>query len=90
MASEHNSRDQVTILIDTEEKKSPNPTTGSDLYELGKVPADYELLREVPGPGDDEEIPNDSTLIELKDGEHFYTSKRKLNPGAHGDSRSRS
>jgi hypothetical protein len=72
---------EVTIIIDKEHKRSPNPTTGKALYVLGNVPSDYELLQEVRSAGDDQVIPNDDTVIELKDGDIFYTSKRKLNPG---------
>lgn len=76
----HESKD-VTIIIDKKEKKSPNPTTGAALYGLGEVRQGYELLREVHGGGDDEVIPDNATPIDLKNGEMFYSSKRKLNPG---------
>jgi hypothetical protein len=73
----------VEILIDKKKYDSPNPTTGSALYLLGSVdPKTYDLYREIPGKGDDELIPNDHTVITLKDGEHFFTVQKKLNPGS--------
>jgi hypothetical protein len=71
----------VTIHIDKKTLTSPNPTTGAALYTLGTVPVGYDLFEEVPGPGDDILISNDSTSIELKNGSHFYTAKQSLNPG---------
>ena len=78
MPHEHNT---VNITVDTQHLVSPNPTTGHALYELGKVPAGYDLYREVHGKGDDELIPNSNAPIELKNGEHFFTTKQSLNPG---------
>jgi hypothetical protein len=72
---------EVTIIIDKKEKKSPNPTTGAALYQLGEVAAGYDLWKEVPGKGDDELIPNDGTPEMLKNGDHFYTAQSSLNPG---------
>ena len=73
--------EEVTIIIDKKELKSPNPTTGAALYKLGNVAAGYDLWKEVPGKGDDELIPNNETPIPLKNGEHFYTAQSSLNPG---------
>lgn len=76
---------EVSIIIDKNEHKSPNPTTGAALYILGSVNTDkYDLFREVHGKGDDELIPNGSKEVELKNGDHFYSAQKNLNPGANG------
>jgi hypothetical protein len=73
---------EVTIIIDKKEYKSPNPTTGHALYVLGGIdPKVYDLFLETHGKGDDELIPDDAKPIELKDGDHFFSLKKKLNPG---------
>jgi hypothetical protein len=78
-----NSQDEVTIIIDKKEKKSPNPTTGHALYVLGGVDSQkYDLFRETHGKGDDELILDDSTQVNLKNGDHLFSLKKKLNPGA--------
>lgn len=74
--------DQVTIIIDKKEYKSPNPTTGSALYALAHVPADHDLFLEVHGHGDDTLIQNTAAPVRLKDGSHLYTAQRTLNPGS--------
>jgi hypothetical protein len=79
-----NDHQQVSIHIDKQEYKSPNPTTGASLYKLGSVGADYDLYQEVPGKDNDPLIPNNETEIHLKNGEHFYTAQKKLNPGGDG------
>jgi len=73
--------ESASIHIDTIEKKSPNPTTGSALYLLGAVKSGYDLFREVHGKGDDDLILNDSTTVTLKNGDQFYTAQQTLNPG---------
>ena len=74
---------EVTIIIDKKEKKSPNPTTGAALYILGSIDASkYDLFLEVHGKGDDQLIPNDAKPIEIKDGDHFYSAQKNLNPGS--------
>lgn len=73
----------VEIFIDKKKHESPNPTTGSALYLLGGVdPNTYDLYQEVPGKGDDELIRNDHSAVALKNGEHFFTVQKKLNPGS--------
>jgi len=73
----------VAIHIAKDTYKSPNPTTGAALYILGQVDTTkFDLFREVHGKGDDELIKNDNTGVSLKDGDHFYTAQKKLNPGA--------
>jgi hypothetical protein len=78
-----NSHDEVTIHIDGKKYTSPNPTTGAALYTMGSVKTGFALFKEVHGHGDDLRITNDVTPVELKDGDHFYTSKDELNPGSH-------
>lgn len=77
--------EEVVIHIDKKEYKSPTPTTGQALYILGQIDTSkYDLFKEVHGHGDDIKIPYDGTTIELKNGEHFYTALKDLNPGSNG------
>lgn len=74
---------EVAIKIDKKPFKSPSPTTDGALYVLGAVdPNVYDLYREVHGHGDDEPMPNGNQAVELKNGDHFFSIKKKLNPGA--------
>jgi len=75
--------DTVTIHFGHERKVSPNPTTGRALYALGSVDCNtMDLFRELHGQGDDDElIPCDDTIIQLKNGDHFYSAQKILNPG---------
>ena len=74
----------VKIHIDKELYESPDPTTGAALYVLGKIDVSkYDLWKKVPGKGDDDLIPNDTTVIDLKNGDHFYSAQKNLNPGNH-------
>jgi hypothetical protein len=77
--------DQVSIHIDTKEHKSPNPTTGAALYILGSVKTGFVLFKEVHGRGDDARVANDSTPVDLRNGEQFYSTKDELNPGNTND-----
>lgn len=72
----------VHITIDNHGYESPEVTTGAALYSLGRVKAEYDLFREVPGKGDDELIPNSGAAVRVHAGELFYSAKRTLNPGA--------
>ena len=73
---------EVRIFIDKQPKESPTPTTGHALYVLGKIDSQtYDLYKETHH-GDDELIKDDGTEIHLKDGEHFFSSPKKINPGA--------
>jgi hypothetical protein len=84
-----NPHDTVNIIIDKKHVTSPSATTGAALYVLGIVPAGYDLYREVHGHGDDELIPNNATPIELKNGDHLFSTKQSLNPGCCDGSRGR-
>lgn len=52
---------------------------GRDLKKLAQIPGANLLFREVRGPGDDEQI-QDDTLVHLHDGDHFYD----MPPGSFG------
>jgi hypothetical protein len=71
----------VHIKVGNDPLTSPNPTTGSALYILGKVSAGYDLFRETRGPGDDEFIHNNDAPVTLHPGDHLYTAQSSLNPG---------
>jgi len=74
---------EVKIFIDKQPKESPNPTTGHALYILGSIDSqNYDLYRETHHGGDDELIKDDATPIELHEGDHFFSSPKKINPGA--------
>lgn len=77
----NNKDKEISIHIEKDMHKVTSPIPGAELYALAKLPSDYELYLEVPGPGDDELIPNDDTPIEVKPGAHFYGAQRTLNPG---------
>ena len=64
---------QARIHIDQHLYESPNPTTGSALYALGKVAPGLELFREVEGDREDAGVPNDGTLIHLRQDAHFHS-----------------
>jgi Multiubiquitin len=65
----------VRIHINREAYKSPNPTTGESLYELGKVPKHEKLYREASGDEEDKLVPRDDADVHLKEDEHFYSQK---------------
>jgi hypothetical protein len=69
--SEH----EVRIHIDRQPYESPDPTTGSALYVLGKIGGHRELFREVSGDQEDELVPNDGAPVRLKKDEHFYSER---------------
>lgn len=66
---------KVQIHIDREVYESPTPTTGVALYELASIPKHRDLFREVGGDQEDELIPRDETVVQLKEDEHFYSQK---------------
>ena len=82
--SEESHNHTVKIYIDRVEKISPAHTTGTALYNLGQVPNDYVLFRELEGRRDDELVPKTDAPIHLKEWEHFYSAQAKLNPGSTG------
>jgi hypothetical protein len=66
---------EVRVHIDQSPYHSPNPTTGTALYELAKVHEGQELFREVTGDHEDEFIPKDGNEIRLTPDEHFHSAK---------------
>jgi hypothetical protein len=71
----------VPIHIDGTMHKVSSSITGSELYQAGKVGADYDLFLEAQGKGDDTLIKNDATPYKVEPGDHFYTAPKSLNPG---------
>jgi len=72
----------LKIHIDKQNLESPTPTTGAALYLLGTIdPNSYDLWQKIPGKPDDKLIENNSNPIELKNGDHFYSAQKNLNPG---------
>lgn len=74
-------RKTIEVYIDRKLHRSPDPTTGGDLYVLGGVKPGYDLYEEEPGPVDDKLIPNSPAEIRLRNLTHFYSAQRDLNPG---------
>ena len=73
--TENASHGEVRVHIDQSPYHSPNPTTGTALYELAKVHEGQELSREVTGDHEDEFIPKDGNEIRLTEDEHFHSAK---------------
>ena len=65
----------VRIHIDRDVFESPDPTTGKALYELAKIPKQHELFRVMQGNHEDELVPRDDTVIDLKKADHFYSQR---------------
>ncbi|WP_426423245.1 multiubiquitin domain-containing protein [Bradyrhizobium genosp. A] len=65
----------VRIHIDRQEYPSPNPTTGVALHDLANIPKHRDLFREVDGEQEDELILRDSSVVTLKEDEHFHSQK---------------
>jgi len=57
-----------------------NPITGAELKSLANITGDFDLFKVVPGQGDDIKVA-DAEQVELKNGDHFYSIPRTLNPG---------
>ena len=56
--------------------------TGTQLRLLADpaIGSNRSLWLETPGPDDDDEI-DDDEIVEIRNGMHFYTSPRNINPG---------
>jgi hypothetical protein len=73
--------EKTSIIIDKKQYFAPKPQmTGAELKALAGIVGDYILYKKVPGQGDDVKI-KDDTLVQLKDGDHFYSVQSTLNPG---------
>jgi hypothetical protein len=80
-----NTKTDIHIIIDKREYTvHDEEMTGAALKALAGIPAGNLLFLEVPGPGEDQQIQND-TIVHLHDGEHFYD----MPPGTFGDRRKR-
>jgi hypothetical protein len=80
MMEEHKDK-PAEIFIDKKKHESPEHTNGHALYTLGAVDATaYDLYLEVH-KGDDELVADTTTSLTVKNGEHFFTVQKKLNPG---------
>ena len=73
---------EFVIHVDRKEYKVPGPTiTGAQIRQLPKPPIgpDFDLYEEQPG-GEDRLI-EDATVVELKNGLHFFSVPKTINPG---------
>jgi len=71
----------VKIYIDRVEKISPAHTTGIALYNLGQVPNEYVLFREMEGRRDDELVQKTNAPIHLKEWEHSAVAEQLIRLG---------
>lgn len=74
---------ELHIFIDNKKfDVTKNSMTGAELRALPSPPiaGDRDLWVQVPGPGDDRRI-GDAETVELRNGMHFYTAPRTINPG---------
>lgn len=81
--SEQTKPKTITIHIDRATYKVEEASlTGLQIRAI-PVPAigpEFDLYQIVPGPADDVLV-GDSDVIELKEGMHFFTAPRHINPG---------
>jgi hypothetical protein len=78
--AEHGHSHEITIHIDKKTYKVDSTSqTGLQLRELGGIGTNYDLYEEVPG-GQDKPI-EDTDTVELKDGMHFFSVEKSINPG---------
>jgi hypothetical protein len=72
----------TTIHIDKDRFEIQGPTaTGAELRALPNPPvgSDRDLFEEVPG-GSDRRV-DDGTVVQLRNGQHFFTAPATINPG---------
>lgn len=82
MNKEKGGHEEIVIHVDKKQYHSPNPTTGAALYLLTTIdPNKYDLYREIHGNEDDEVIYNNNSELILKNGDHFYSVQKNINPG---------
>jgi Multiubiquitin len=73
----------IVIHIDHKQYKTTKThLTGTELRALAEpqISGDYDLWMDVPGPSDDQKI-EDGQTVELRNGMHFYSVPRQINPG---------
>ena len=78
---DHN--ETISIIIDKKEYKAPKEVmTGAELKALAQPPIgnDKDLFETVP-KGDDIKI-GDNQSVHLKNGMHFYSVPKTINPGS--------
>lgn len=73
---------KIVVFFNQEKFELETDTpTGAELYQIFNVPAGNKLFLDVKKPNEpDKFIPNDSTEIKVKNGDHFYD----LPPGTVG------
>jgi hypothetical protein len=72
--------DKIVIHVDQTKFDANKPEmTGAELRSLAGVAENRTLWREIPGVDDD--LVDDSELVTLKTGMHFYTVAKTVNPG---------
>jgi hypothetical protein len=74
--------EEFVIHVDRKQYKVPGPTiSGAQVRQLPDPPigVDFDLYEEQPG-GEDMLI-EDATLVELKNGLHFFSVPKTINPG---------
>lgn len=65
----------VRIHIDQRPYQSPTPTTGQALLTLASIPSGLILYREVKGDREDQPLPDDSSVVHLKEDEHLHSGQ---------------
>jgi hypothetical protein len=80
--SEHGDqgKHEITVHIDKQTYKVDEESlNGAQIRELAEIGDSYDLWQEVPG-GQDKVIA-DSESVELKNGMHFFSVPKTINPG---------
>ena len=87
--NEHEHKTFVIFIDRQQFKVQRDVLTGAELRDLTSPPVgqDRDLWEEVPGPNDDKKI-NDTDVVTLREGLHFFTTPRAVTPGAPDASRS--
>jgi hypothetical protein len=67
----------IRVYVDHDELQSANPTTGTALYVLARVPEGEELFREGKEDHEDQLIAKDNRELHLKPEEHFHRGKER-------------
>jgi hypothetical protein len=68
---------RVRIHIDQRPYHSPNPTTGTALYELAQIGPELQLYQEVGGDREDKLVPRGHPEVHLHEDEHFHSAPAK-------------
>ncbi|WP_125953142.1 multiubiquitin domain-containing protein [Novosphingobium sp. MD-1] len=76
--SEHEKQSEVRIHINREAYRSPNPTTGDALYDLGEIGKHEKLYRETEGNAEDHLIHRNDHSVHLVQDDHFYSQKATI------------